>query len=327
MSNGANLGAPHRPIRAADARERFAIELLDTLWTRYRKRVVHVRSYERLLAAAGGSFVNDHIAFRCFAAQEPQLGIQRISRLFEALGYCAAACYRFPDKKLDSIHYRHPNPGFPKIFISELKTWELPARARGILRRLLRGHRPPMPDAFLTGLREAGRASPGARKRLLDRAAAYFETLPWERPEKRDVLALDKDSQFAAWTAVHGYDVNHFTISINSHGVPALDDIDKTVAALKRAGVPMKDEIEGAPGSKLRQSATEAAVIEVPVRVNGRPASMPWTYAYFELAERGLVVDPDTGRRTRFEGFLGPQAANLFEMTRLGGAAKAGRSH
>ena len=36
----------------------------------------------------------------------------------------------------------------------------------------------------------------------------------------------------------------------------------------------------------------------------------------FELAERGEVTDPDSGARQRFEGFLGPQATQLFDMTK-----------
>jgi hypothetical protein len=44
---------------------------------------------------------------------------------------------------------------------------------------------------------------------------------------------------------------------------------------------------------------------------------MPWSYAYFELSQRDWQTDPTSGQRTRFEGFLGPQATNLFEMTRL----------
>jgi hypothetical protein len=44
---------------------------------------------------------------------------------------------------------------------------------------------------------------------------------------------------------------------------------------------------------------------------------MPWTYAYFELAQRDLLPDPATGKYSRFEGFLGSQATNLFEMTRV----------
>jgi hypothetical protein len=81
--------------------------------------------------------------------------------------------------------------------------------------------------------------------------------------------------------------------------------------------VPMKAEIEGEPGSKLRQTATEAVMTEVAVVDGGAVTKMPWSYAYFELAQRDTVVDPVTGKRTRFEGFLGPQATNLFEMTRV----------
>ena len=79
----------------------------------------------------------------------------------------------------------------------------------------------------------------------------------------------------------------------------------------------MKPEIEGAPGSKLRQTATEAVHVDVEVRDQGQPATMPWTYAYFEIAQRGLVTDPETGQRELFGAFLGPQATQLFEMTRL----------
>jgi hypothetical protein len=99
--------------------------------------------------------------------------------------------------------------------------------------------------------------------------------------------------------------------------VSALDDIEKTIAALSAAGVPMKKEVEGERGSKLRQSATEAVNIEVDVLDSGTPRKMPWSYAYFELAQRDEHADPQTGKRVRFEGFLGPQATNLFEMTRV----------
>ena len=99
--------------------------------------------------------------------------------------------------------------------------------------------------------------------------------------------------------------------------MPALDDIEKTTEALLKAGVPMKKEIEGARGSKLRQTATEAVLIDVPVLENGKLTSMPWTYAYFELAQRDTYKDPVTGKVQRYEGFLGQQATNLFDMTKI----------
>src|SRR5438132_9081887 len=94
----------------------------------------------------------------------------------------------------------------------------------------------------------------------------YFEELPWELPQKKDVQELDKESQFAAWVLVNGYDVNHFTASVNSHGVPTLDDVEKVQAAMIGARIPMKKEIEGERGTKLRQTSTEAAVVPVKVK-------------------------------------------------------------
>jgi hypothetical protein len=125
-------------------------------------------------------------------------------------------------------------------------------------------------------------------------------------------------NQYAAWVLVHGYNVNHFTALVNAHGVEALDDLEKTAAALRQAGVPMKAEIEGEPESPLRQTATTAVMCDMQVMDRGMPVTLPWPYAYFELAQRDAWIDSHTGRRQRFEGFLGSQATNLFDMTRHG---------
>ncbi len=308
---------PHRKIEAFDARERFALQLFDMLWDRYRSRVEHVRTYERVVEAAHATFVNDHVAFRTFACQQPFAGIASISRIFEALGYQAAGCYRFPDKHLSAVHFQHRHPEFPKVFISELQTWELEASVRTLVERTIADHRPPLEAEVLERLFRLEDASGEEEEKLLARVVREFHELPWSPPEKADVEAANAASQYAAWVLVHGYCVNHFTCLVNSHGVPALDNIEKTVAALEHAGVPMKESIEGERGSKLRQSATAAAVIDVAMRDKGRAVQVPWTYAYFELAERGVITDPETGREVRFQGFLGPQATQLFEMTRV----------
>ncbi|MFM2096981.1 MAG: hypothetical protein RIS70_4105 [Planctomycetota bacterium] len=310
------IHGPHQRVAGADPREQFLAQLFDRLWDRYRQRVSYVQTYEEVVHAAGASFVNDHIAFRTFGCQQPMAGIATLSRIFEALGYQAAGCYQFPDKLLSAIHLQHPNGRFPKLFISELQVWAMDSAARETILKSVRSHRLPISEETLHKLHRCGDLSPADRDALLGRVVREFHDLPWNLPEKQDVTAANRFSQYAAWVLVHGYNVNHFTSLINSQGVPTLADIDKTVAALSAAGVPMKTEIEGQPGSKLRQTATEAVVINVDVTDNGVQASMPWTYAYFELAERGEVTDPDSGRRGRFEGFLGAQATQLFEMTR-----------
>ncbi len=311
-----SLHAPHEHIEVHSEKERFLVALFDTLWERYRERMEYVRKYEGVVAAHQAHFTNDHIAFRTIACQNPHAGIFMISRIFEALGYHTANCYEFPDKNLSSIHYQHPNAQFPKLFITQLKSWELSLPSRQIIEKSLRGHRPALPGDFLADLFNLEKSGAATRAQLLKTLVRYFAELPWDLPQKKDVLALDKESQYGAWVLVNGYDVNHFTASVNSHNVPALDDIDKVVAEMRKAKIPMKKEIEGEKGTKLRQTSTESAVIEVTVKDGQKKIKIPWTYAYFEIAERPMIRDPHTGHLERFEGFLGGQATNLFDMTK-----------
>jgi hypothetical protein len=318
-----NSPGPHNSIPVDNARDQLAANLFDRLWERYRERVSYVAQYEQVIRAAGARFVNDHIAFRTFASQQPLAGIASVSRVFESLGYVAAGLYQFPDKHLNAVHFQHPVTDFPKLFISELRTWELPREARALIANSTSLARPELDLERLASI--AALATQPAQSldeqstdpALLDELVEIFHALPWDFPDRQDVERLNGDSQYAAGVLVHGYNVNHFTSLINSHAVPALDDIEKTIEALQAVGVPMKAEIEGERGSKLRQTATEAVRIAVSMREGSRVVQSPWSYAYFELAERGNVTDPDTGKPIRFEGFLGPQATNLFEMTRL----------
>lgn len=316
--NSAFTHGPHAALPLSTASERLAARLLDQLWQHYRQRVSYVRDYEAVVRTAGGTFINDHIALRTFACQDPFVGIGTLSRIFAALDYVPSGCYQFADKHLSAVHLQHPGGLLPKIFISELQTWRLPEAARKIIQRVVRTHRMPISDETLARVANAVTLSDEQTNQLVDRLVAEFHDLPWNLPERSDVESLNKFSQYGAWVLVHGYNVNHFTSLINSHGVESLANIERTIDALRQAGTPMKAEIEGAVGSKLRQTATEAVVIDVAVNDGGQQGTMPWSYAYFELAERGDVVDPDTGRRGRFEGFLGAQATQLFEMTRRG---------
>ena len=310
-----NLQAPHQTIRTRDKKEKFLVDLFDALYVRYRSRMEFVRKYEEVVKTHGAVFINDHIAFRTLACQSPMAGIFMISRVFEALGYSAANAYEFPDKHLSSIHYQHLNPQFPKLFITQLKSWKLSLPSRKIISSVLASHRPFLSDNFLSSLSGLEDSSASDRKKALKILVRYFEELPWDLPQKKEVLALDKESQYGAWVLVNGYEVNHFTASVDSHKVQSLNDIEKLIDKMKKAEIPMKKEIEGERGSKLRQSSTESVVLQVSVKDGTQTISMPWPYAYFEIAERPLIKNPITGTLERFEGFLGSQAANLFEMT------------
>jgi uncharacterized glyoxalase superfamily metalloenzyme YdcJ len=298
----------------------FVRELFHSLWERYRSRVSYVRDYERMVREHGAAFVNDHIAFRTLGTTvgTHQIGMVSLAVLFRPLGFLPVGAYEFKEKRLRAVHLQHPEPSFPKLFVSELEVEKLPPEARAILARYMLRHRDTLGEEELQQLRALDTLAPRERNVLLTKVQAFFETLPWGIPDRADVEALGRHSQYGAWVLMHGYEVNHFTAYVNSHGVPAIADIEKTVAEMRARGIPMKAEIEGEPGSNLRQSATESVVIPVTVRgPDGRMQEMSWTYAYFEIAERGPWVNPETGRTEIFQGFLGPQANNLFDMTAM----------
>ncbi|MBZ4419696.1 DUF1338 domain-containing protein [Myxococcus sp. RHSTA-1-4] len=247
-----------------------ATRLLALLWERYAAEVPYARTFVQL---SGGSFRNDHVALRSLA--RPGSGIAMFSRPFERLGWKPAGAYTFPDAHLSAIYMSHP-AGLPRVFISELKQEELSPRARELLAALPED--PPAPDD-------------------VEALAAWFSAPP-APPDEAALLELEKESQYGAWLLAFGRKVNHFTGSV--------DDVEVWQRRMREAGVPMKADIEGAPGTSLRQTATHAAPLPVALKGGGARA---WPYAYFEIAQRS--VD--------FDGFLGPQARALFDMTKRGG--------
>jgi Domain of unknown function (DUF1338) len=273
------------------ANDEFLAALIDRLWLLYSARVRHVQYTERIL----NDMIMDHIAFRSIG------GIHKIAPIFEALGYEARGCYNFPEKHLTAIHYEHrSNDQMPKLFISELKAHELDLEARNLIRGALKSQHNDLSMEILATLRE--HPTPDLLEVLVD----YFETLPWDPPSQQKVEDLNQYSQYASWVLAYGYRVNHFAILVSPP-----ETLESLQTKLVHAGIPMKSSIEGVIGSKLRQTATEAVVSVIEVVGNdGSLTNMEWPYAYLEFAERNLVDG------TRFEGFLGPQATELFEMTK-----------
>ncbi|UFP94354.1 DUF1338 domain-containing protein [Gloeobacter morelensis] len=282
----------------------LARELWARLWEKYQRRVAYARTYQRMIEEAGGTVANDHIAFRSLRLilDGQDFGLGYLERFLFPLGYEAAGEYRFPTQSLYARHYRHPEQDaldLPKLFVSELVVDDLPAPAAGLIR------------ASVAGAKLVERAdTPQSLEAVFDR--------PWQPPLRSAVEALNDISQYGAWVLLHGYAVNHFTGYVNRQNTAAYPDIESTAQGLAALGVPMKSEIEGSWGSGLRQTATKAVSEPAAVRddATGEPVPIPWTYAYYEIAERG-PIEVAPGRLERFEGFLGPQAKNLFEMTRL----------
>ena len=109
---------PHAAIPVTTARERFAAQLFDVLWDTYRRRVSYVQTYEQVIRQAGATFVNDHIAFRTLAVQQPLAGIAscRESSRPSATGPRAATTSRtnsFPPSTFSTPTRNSPSSSSP----------------------------------------------------------------------------------------------------------------------------------------------------------------------------------------------------------------------
>lgn len=295
--------------------------VLDRLWKTYCQQVPYAEKYRQLVNEKGGVEANDHLAFRSFNTSLPMqpTGYLATERIFTSLGYERATEYDFPQMNLKAIHLEHEDILMPRIFISQLEIDKLDdavaAKIRSCLNTTVEDWK--LTDEMIAKLPQVASLSAADTEAVIDAVVDYFRR-PWQPPLRETVVQVNEQSQYGAWTLLHGNAVNHFTAYINEHKVAEWPDLVSTLAGLREAGVPLKDSIEGEIGSKLCQSATKAATGDFPVReADGSVGSINWTYAYYELAQRGMITN-DAGEEVLFTGFLGPQTPGLFEMTRKG---------
>ena len=114
--------------------------LLDRLWEQYINRVHYAKKYVELVTQKGGKIVNDHIALRTFNTNtgEQPGGIKAIKHILDCLEYKPAMNYNFAKKRLNAVHFEHPDSMFPKIFVSQLEVDLLPDWAQKIINKTVR---------------------------------------------------------------------------------------------------------------------------------------------------------------------------------------------
>lgn len=296
----------------------FTQKLFNQLWNIYASKVPYAKTYQDMLKSYNATFVNDHVAFRSLKCQVKgqSLGLDIAAPIFLNLGYKEGGAIEFPDQKLFAKYYLPPDDSLPRVFISELLVDQLSPDTANLIKNTVQSFQPILSDSDMEQINRIPNLTDSESIKLINKLISFFTTRPWDPPQEYAVKKVNESSQYGAWVLLHGYAVNHFTGSVNHHGVPQIDDIEKLVKELKSRGVPMKDEIEGAAGSKLRQTSTKAAVVPVEVKdPTNKIKTTEWTYAYFEFAERGFIEE--NGKKVLFQGFLGQQASQLFEMTRV----------
>lgn len=269
------------PDRSRD--ERIAA-FFEALWRDYVAMTPSAERIHELFARNNPELANDHVAFRTFDLEPIRLTSLETHLL--DLGYRRLAPYRFVEKKLDAWGYVPPEPGWPRVFLSELRTRELSDHAREIVERLC-------------GEIDARRvASP----------SIYHAGPLWERPSWDEYCVLRDESEYAAWVAAIGLRANHFTISVNSLRDP--ETLEGVVDRVEAAGLRLNDAggtLKGSPEELLEQASTVADRIDVSFG-DGSVHEIP--SCYYEFARRYPGSDG-----VLYEGFVAASADRIFEST------------
>lgn len=284
-------------------------QVLAGLMQRYSERVPDVSAIIQAMLKEGmiqnrESIENDHIAFRTMGV--PHLGIRSLEKIFVHYGYQRRDPYYFPGKKLDAFWYSPPQPGLPRIFISELREHELSADSQRIIHSYT--------DEVL--------GDPVDALDLDDWVAVddFLHRPLWRLPVLSDYRALLSESEYAAWVIYNRYYLNHFTISV--HSLPAgYDTVANFNRFLESHGFKLNDaggKIKVSDDGLLIQSSTVAHVMEAEFDDgHGGRVTCPISGSYVEFAERRpLPGKTDAqGRVMRREGFEAANADRIFEST------------
>ncbi|MBE9609377.1 DUF1338 domain-containing protein [Chitinilyticum piscinae] len=233
----------------------------------------------------GETVINDHVAFRTFAATP--LALDKLEPRLLALGYRRHAPYAFPDKHLAAWGYVcDEDPDAPLVFLSELDVTALSPASQAILAPLLAA----IPPQAAT------------------HAQVFCEGPMWPGLASQDYEALAQESEYAAWLAVHGMTANHFTIAV--HRLDPLLTLSEVCEQVQAAGFALNTSggmIKGTPVELLEQAST-LADRQKHSFADGVCLSVPT--CYYEFARRYPAAD---GRL--YQGFVAASASRIFEST------------
>lgn len=313
-------------LSAAALRARF----VERATAKFATNVPDFVALRQLVREQGGVFRNDHGAIRT-ADPEVRALFVRAARV---LGLHRDRDYRFPAKKLVSFDLQAAGEDSTqfKVFVSQVDLDAFPPAVAALVREdcaqqaAAVDHR-----AFIAQIERAeqqgglSEADAGAFighfvERLMNRNGA---------PMRRSTLdAVAAVSPEAASALALGPDFNHVTIDVRAAG---FDGIEAMAAAMAERGFKLLPAIQGAPGTKLRQTATMAATMPTPVlEAEGSEGSAPTEKQFVEIIERsqahaedGAPLWREDGQPLVFKHFLAANAEKIFDAaaTRAGGPA------
>jgi len=303
-------------VPAAVLRQRFVDAATE-------KFAAGVRDFAALRAHVlnrGGRFHNDHAAIRSADPRVTAL-LVRIAARFDMT---PDRRYSFPAKKLESFDLQVPGDDARqfKLFVSEVDFDAFPPDVAAAIRGDAEGCWQAADHAELEQLLDVAERAGGLTEEQGDRLIALVVDTVLTRPGppiRRSVLnTVAAVSGEAASALALGADFNHVTIDVLAAGYPG---IDAMVADMAAQGFRMLPSIQGAPGTKLRQTATMAATMDTPVLEDDGSVGVAQTERQFvEIIERGGDVDESgrpvlgaDGSPRLYKHFLAANAEKIFD--------------
>ncbi|EXB63816.1 hypothetical protein L484_021088 [Morus notabilis] len=289
--------------------ESFFRSVLASMETVYLNRNPTAKAILELVhSAEHGRICYDHFAFRTFGVNG--YGIDSLASFFLDFGYTLRDELRFPAKKLKALWFSPPKNAItedgsgisgplPRVFISELLVDQMSPEAQRIITKY-------------TGL--SGTANKHAA------LASALGSLTWEKPLYSEFQQLARESEYAAWTLVNGYALNHVTISahqLKSH----LRNIKSLDQFIEENGFKLNSEggiLKVSPDGLLLQSSTVADSTSFTFS-DGTTESVPCSY--IEFAERLVLPqfnnlpEKEVKEHHRRDGFEVGNADKIFEST------------
>lgn len=293
---------------------------------RFARNVPDFRRLREMIDARGGTFLNDHGAIR---TADPRVCALFV-RAARQLGLERELDYAFPEKKLKSFDLQVIGEDAHqfKIFVSEVDLAAFPPEVADRIREDCDEQWAAVDHGPFVELLERAERDGGKHEADADAFLEHFIDRLMARngpPMRRATLvAVAAVSGEAASALALGPDFNHVTIDVRAAGFA---DIEQMVAAMREAGFRMLPNIQGAPGSMLRQTATMAATMDTPVREDDGSIGTAQTEKQFvEIIERNPIRDADgrpvlgsDGRPLIYRNFLAANAERIFDAasTRL----------
>lgn len=305
-SSAPGAGPDRSPSQGAES---FFRKVLENMECVYLNRNPTAKAILELVRSADEDQIcYDHLAFRTFGVNG--YGINSMADFFLDYGYTQREELRFPAKKLRALWFSPPrnslaeggtraNGPLPRIFISELLVDEMTPQAQEIIRKYV------------------GISGNGNKHAAL---ASALGALTWEKPLYSEFQQLARESEYAAWTLVNGYAVNHVTISthrLKSH----LRNIKNLNKYIEKNGFSLNSEggiLKVSPDGLLLQSSTVADSILFQFS-EGIKESVPCSY--IEFAERLVLPqfqslpEKEVKEFHRRDGFEVGNADKIFEST------------